>query len=151
MLSDHSSLNSVREKTRANQISRASNLLARERANQFHIGDHVRVKIAALDSSMRKRIKASNESKYSSVTYTPQIYQIHNVVLNHNPALPLGVGNNSIIRDQYTLENVGGGNIMMRNGVPIRFFANDLMHVPANSTAAHVPNMVASNLLNRFT
>ena len=149
-LSDHSSLNSIREKTRANQISRASNLLARERANQFHIGDHVRIKIAVLDSNMRKRIKASNESKYSSVTYTPQIYEVLNVILNHNPALPLGVGNNSVIRDQYTLEDAAG-NVLMRNGNPTRFFAADLMHVPANSTAAHVPNMVNATLLNRFT
>jgi hypothetical protein len=99
---------------------------------------------------MRKRIKASNESKYSSVTYTPQIYEVLNVILNHNPALPLGVGNNSVIRDQYTLEDAAG-NVLMRNGNPTRFFAADLMHVPANSTAAHVPNMVNATLLNRFT
>jgi hypothetical protein len=149
-LSDHSSLIDIREKTRANQISRASNLLAREHANQYHIGDRVRIKIAALDSSMRKRIKASNESKYSCITFTPQIYTVHGEILNHNPALPLGVGNNSVIRDQYTLQDAGGV-VLARNGTPTRFFASDLMHVPANSTAAHVPNIVNANLLNRFT
>lgn len=149
-INDHSSIANIRGKVRANQISRASNMLARERANVFAVGDHVRVKIAAIDSDMRKRIKASNDNKYTSISYTPQVLQIRSVIHNHNPALPLGVGNNAIIRNQYTLQTLGDRVLIERNGIPIRFFGSDLMHVPIGSTPAHVENFDRAALLNRF-
>ena len=118
----------------------------------YNVGDHVRVKLDSVQKTMRERNKNENAGlkkiAYTAVTYTPQIFIIRTVI--QHPNLPI---NNSVMRRQYTLTNTAGVVIRPNNNPalqPKRFFASDLIRVPANSTPANVPNFNRSLYLNRF-
>lgn len=151
-ITDRSSNDDIREKVRASMIQRGVRSVQRQQQEVFNVGDSVRVKLKAIQSSMRERIKTGMLAKYTSVTFTPQIFRIHRVINGNVPQFPLPVGaNTNVIETQYTLESLGG--IVIRNegdGRERPFFGSDLIKVPAGSTAASVPNFDRAKMLNRL-
>ena len=85
----------LRIQTKENIKKQAKRQLERTHIEELNIGDHVRVKMSALYSELRKAIKQGNK-KLINVSFTPEIYRVFKVIHETHP---------SYERKRYTLKN----------------------------------------------
>jgi hypothetical protein len=95
----------------------AERVLERYKDEKLEVGDKVRIKLAAIDTRVRKEIKAGNE-KLLVVRYTPEIYTV-NRVYNPKP--------NTLQKPQY------GTNFSAK-----RFWASELQKVEGDAEDSNV-------------
>jgi transposase InsO family protein len=75
----------IRAHTIQNIKEKAKKQIERTKIDELNVGDHVRVKMSALYSELRKAIKQGNK-KHINVTYTPEIYRVFKVIDEVHPS-----------------------------------------------------------------
>ena len=157
VINDRSSYADIREKAMVKQVNRVSSALNNQHIQRFVVGDQVRIKWASIYNEMRRRNKEKANIKYNAVTYTPQIFIVHQVIHGNIPAgnvYPQGLNVGNIRNEKYILTNLAGAIIHPNNNFhqpPQQFYGSDLMRVPVGSTPTTVvPSFAGSRLLNRL-
>jgi transposase InsO family protein len=106
--------------------------VAKGRAPTFSVGDKVRIKLVKISNVMAARRKGQMEWNKSAIHFSPQIYEV--IKAKYQP-------DNSKLRDFYNLKNIDFNAVIKKNGKDTQYFANDLILVPPDSTASHVPSV----------
>ena len=162
VINDRSSFADIREKGQAKQFNRAITALQRQRVNHFVVGDEVRVKIETFNAEMRRRNKEKSDVKYNAVTYTPQVFRIHQVIAGNIPVYPIPLGQNTsdIYNPKYIIESLVGVVVRVNNDpnqAPKLFYGSDSIIVPPNSTPNHISGVPfgysqfgRARMINRF-
>jgi hypothetical protein len=91
-------------------------IVARFEDQKFEVDDHVRIKLAAIDTRVRAELKAGN-SKLLPVRYTPEVYRVTAVYQSRT----------HLAKPQYVTNYSGK-----------RFFGSDLQKVDADAPDARV-------------
>ena len=115
---------------------RVTNSIKNNKTQEFKVGDHVRVKMGTLYSSVRKMIK-SNNNKLIIVNYSPTIYKIKSILKKDVKDKTVGQEIISYEKLRYTLENLDGSEVSTqqkrnnpnRERRAKRFFASDFQLV----------------------
>ena len=113
-----------------------TNAIKNNKTQEFKVGDHVRVKMGTLYSSVRKMIK-SNNNKLIIVNYSPTIYKIKSILKKDTKDKTVGQEIISYEKLRYTLENLDGSEVSTqqkrnnpnRERRAKRFFASDFQLV----------------------
>ena len=109
----------IREKARRD--------VAKNKTQEYHAGDYVRVKLSQLYSQIRKMIK-DGDKKYIVVKYSPEVYIIDKVLKEDNHGLE---------KKRYTLKKIDGSPLLTQQKMnnpnaprnQKRFFASDFLPV----------------------
>ena len=123
---------------------KAKQQIERTIIDELNVGDHVRVKMSALYSELRKQVKAGNK-KLINVTYTPEIYRIFKIIKEDHPTYE---------RKRYTLKRLDGTpletetkiNEMRHKHKYKRLFASDLLKVDKDTKNVSYNNIRANQL-----
>ena len=134
----------LREQTSKNIREKAKKQIEKNKIDEFNVGDHVRVKMSALYSEIRKAVKQGNK-KLINVTYTPEIYRVFKVIDETHP---------SYERKRYTLKTLDGQplyterkvNEMTHSHRYRRLFASDLLKVDKDIKNLDYTNYRANQL-----
>lgn len=113
VLNQNQILNSVFKRTE----TKAKKTLQRFNDEKLNVGDKVRIQLKAIDTKVRKIIKAGNE-KLLPVKYTPEIYTVNRVYNSRK----------ELAKPQYTLTEYGGK----------RFFASELQRVGGDAAESDI-------------
>ena len=106
--------------------NKAKKTIERFNDEKLKVGDRVRIKLAAVDTKVRKIIKQGNE-KLLPVKYTPEIYTVDKVYNSRN----------ELAKPQYTLFEYGGK----------RFFASELQRISNDAE----PSEINTDKLNQIS
>ena len=98
-----------------------------DRVTEFEIGDYVRIKMLALQSQIRQKVK-SGDKKYIVVSYSPEVYEI---------ATKMKKDNDGYENYRYTVKDTDGNELLTqlkknkrrRIRKDKRFFASDFIKV----------------------
>jgi hypothetical protein len=134
----------LRNQTSENIREKAKKQIEKNKIDEFNVGDHVRVKMSALYSEIRKAVKQGNK-KLINVTYTPEIYRVFKVIEETHP---------SYERKRYTLKTLDGQplyterkvNEMTHSHRYRRLFASDLLKVDKDTKNLNYTNYRANQL-----
>lgn len=134
----------LRHQTSENIREKAKKQIEKNKIDEFNVGDHVRVKMSALYSEIRKAVKQGNK-KLINVTYTPEIYRVFKVIEETHP---------SYERKRYTLKTLEGEplyterkvNEMTHSHRYRRLFASDLLKVDKETKNLDYTNYRANQL-----
>ena len=95
---------------RKNIEANATKQIEKNRKAELNVGDHVRIKLSAIDSTIRKAIK-QGDKKNIVVTYSTEVYRVSNRFQGEHS------------KPEYLLEDIEGTNLRHR------FFSSDLLRV----------------------
>ena len=134
----------IRKETVNNIRERAKKQLEKNKIIELNVGDHVRVKMSALYTELKKAIKQGNK-KLINVTYTPEIYRVFKVIQETHP---------NYERKRYTLKTLDGEplyterkiNEMTHSHRYRRLFASDLLKIDKETTNTNYSNHRANQL-----
>jgi transposase InsO family protein len=118
----------IQQRVKQRTVSNAKKTLEKYNDEKFTVGDRVRIKLAAIDTRVRKEIKAGNE-KLITVKYTPEVYDVIKI---YNPKP------NTLQKPQYGTNYSGK-----------RFWANELLKVVGEETTNNTATINVDKL-NRF-
>ena len=79
LLHEDMSNKAERIKARENIKAKAKKQIEKNKTVELNVGDHVRIKMSALYSEIRREVKAGNK-KLINVTYSPDIYRIFKII-----------------------------------------------------------------------
>jgi hypothetical protein len=123
--------NKGKENIKASMVTKGK--AQQDNMNQLQVGDKVRVSLSSLNTNLRKKIKEGNQ-KYVIVTYSYEIYEIVRVYKSKNP----------LLKHTYQVKDHNG------NGIPRKFFQNELLKIPPNTTRNDKLNSGKINDLNNI-
>jgi hypothetical protein len=119
---------------------------------QFNVGDRVRVLLTSIYPEYRQRDKNGMEKKKNAIKYSPEIYTIYKRYnfTNQNlpPNHPLFLIN-QLKHRKYSIED-DDGDMIIRGNEPIRFFENELLLVPNNSTEPTITTNQRAKVINKI-
>ena len=132
--------------------TRAINQASKTPERFFDVGDLVRVRMTKFSANniYRKAKETGIGWSYVGVHYTPEVFRV--AIAHHYDKLT------SPKRDTYYLAKLSGDPVFSSeaSAVPMQFFGNDLLRVPANRIKAHIkpskgdPSIRQANYLNRL-
>lgn len=119
-----------------------------DKITEFEIGDYVRIKMLALQSQIRQKIKNGNK-KYIVVNYSPEIYQITSKMKKDNDGYE---------NYRYTVKDTDGNELLTqlkrnkrrRIRKDKRFFASDFIKVDSPKEEPDILTRPEANKLNQI-
>jgi hypothetical protein len=105
--------------------------------DNFDVGDIVRIKMATVFTNIRKMIKQTKTDKLIAVKYTPKLFVI---ATKTNPRTE------SLERRRYTLTDLNGEYVRLRNGTIKPFFGIDFQKVLPTETETTITTQRALDL-----
>jgi len=133
---------------------RITNSIKNNKTEEFKVGDHVRVKMGTLYSSIRKMIKSDNK-KLIVVNYSPTIYKIKSILKKDIKDKTVGKTLLSFEKSRYTLSDLSGNTVSTEQKMnnpnkerrAKRFFASDFQLVPNPDEEGYLHNFTINDAL----
>ena len=159
-INDHSDIKDIRKEAQANSIRSANKAIQRGiPPTVFQVGDRCRIKIFAIDGDMRERYKESRGIQFNALRYTPDVFEVVNIVApppppNLQAVAPQGQVWN-VIRAKYIIRPVLangqlGQPVANQNNVPREFFGSDLLKISNPEVPTSIPDRNRARQINRF-
>jgi transposase InsO family protein len=136
----------AKDHPRITQIAGVIKRQKEQRFERFHkqedfaVGDLVRVKMTAIQSALRKKVKEGNK-KLIVIRFSPALYRIARII-------PVKRG--QVGFPKYVIEDLAGHPVLTSGGNPKRFNSGDILKVSKETQRDHRIDLSRANFLNRI-